>query len=269
MKKPQAKPKVADPKNNDKTSINAGTQDQPQLNIEEMLSELEPSQVAELVKSGEITEKELQRLVENGVLTQDDLDAILELVAQSEAEEGQVDENGNPIEQVDEEGNPIQQVDEEGNPIQPEEPQVDENGNPLPQDEPQVDENGNPIEEEPQVDENGNPIESDQLPDDQMQMDDQLPDNQMQMGEEEPEYVEPITLEEYDLPDHTLDGFPMPRVGSRGIIGMRQPGGTPISGKVPKPEWWKQTKDAIKESAIHRTNIQNIRIKRREKRHLY
>jgi hypothetical protein len=46
-----------------------------------------------------------------------------------------------------------------------------------------------------------------------------------------------VPMEDYDLPFHTIDGFPMPQQGHGGD-GIIQPGGTPEVGRLTKPEWW-------------------------------
>ena len=44
--------------------------------------------------------------------------------------------------------------------------------------------------------------------------------------------------DEYNLSNHTRTGFPIPRYGRR-RFSKTQSGGTPESGRLPKPEWWR------------------------------
>ncbi len=92
----------------------------------------------------------------------------------SQIDSGEVDENGNPIQdqnaQLDENGNPVQNeevsLDENGNPTQDQNIPLDENGNLIQNEDVPLDENGEPIQdEEVQLDENGNPISNkDEIP---------------------------------------------------------------------------------------------------------
>jgi hypothetical protein len=263
----------------------------PTPNIEDMLSELKPDQIVELIKSGEISEKDIQKLVLDKVISQEDADVIMQLAAS--------DEEGGEAELSPEELAAQEELAKKG--IAPEEMQQDPS---VPTDQavpagqtmdasaqavdpatvagaPDVGAGelpaGNTAGQMPQETDVGGGAGQD-------------PNNPMTgVGDVEPEIADPnsanldlldadpknppihipsvVGNDDFDITGHSIDGFPFPKVGAGDLYtGFKQAGGTPFSGKVPKPEWWEQSRNSIRESTIHRTNINLIKRKRREKR---
>jgi hypothetical protein len=60
--------------------------------------------------------------------------------------------------------------------------------------------------------------------------------------------VRSIVRKEYNEKGLSTDGFPYPRVAKEDDI--LQPAGTPITGTVPKPSWWRDTNDIDHEADI-------------------